>query len=126
MIRFEDGTEVQTTGIFAGPEMLRGHRRDVATITTTGIEHAQAAALFADGAQWYIVETGEDAAEQVYDWTAYTVAGPITDNRDGTLVIKMGKANTREQDLEDQVSSAQAAQAEAEAIVAILSGGDVE
>lgn len=125
MIRFESGTEVQTVGIFAGPEMLRGHRRDVATITTTGLSCAQAATLFADGAQWYIVEAGEDGTEQSYDWTAYTVAGPITDNRDGTLIIKMGKANTREQDLEDQVSSAQTAQAEAEAIVAIL-GGEAE
>lgn len=125
MIRFESGTEVQTVGIFAGPEMLRGHRRDVATITTTGLSYAQAATLFADGAQWYIVEAGEDGTEQSYDWTAYTVAGPITDNRDGTLIIKMGKANTREQDLEDQVSSAQTAQAEAEAIVAIL-GGEAE
>lgn len=100
MIRFDIGTEVQTIGISAGPETLRGHRRDVATITTTGIGYAQAANLFVDGAKWYIVD-----GDGTYDWTAYTVAGPITDNRDGTLIVKIGKANTMEQDLQDELTS---------------------
>lgn len=119
MIRFENGTEVQTIGIFAGPETLRGYRRDVATITTTGIDYAQAVALFTDGAKWSIVEVGEDQKEQVYDWSSHGVAGPITDNRDGTLIIKMGKNNTVEQDLQEQA-------AEAAAVIAILTGGDAE
>lgn len=119
MIRFENGTEVQTIGVFAGAEILRGYRRDVATITTTGIDYAQAVALFTDGAKWSIVEVGEDQKEQVYDWSSHGVAGPIIDNRDGTLIIKMGKNNTVEQDLQEQA-------AEAAALIAILTGGDEE
>ena len=122
MIRFETGQEVQTIGVFAGAEMLRGHRRDVATITTTGIDYAAAAALFVDGARWYIVEPGQDGAEQVFDWTDYGVAGAITDNRDGTLIVKMGKNNTLEQDLQDQLSEQQAQISEQEAVIAILAG----
>ena len=103
--------------------MLRGHRRDVVTVTATGIAYAAAAALFADGAQWSIVQTGEDGAEQVFDWTHnYTMAGPITDNRDGTLVIKMGRANTETEDLQDQLAAARAQAAEQAEVVAILTG----
>ena len=123
MIRFNDGTEVQTMTIAAGPEVLRGHRRDVVTITAPGIDYMTAAALFADGARWSIVQTGEDGAEQVFDWTRnYTMAGPITDNRDGTLVIKMGRANTETEDLQDQLAAARAQAAEQAEVVAILTG----
>lgn len=125
MIKFENGTEVQTIGIFAGPETLRGYRRDVATITTTGIDYAQAVALFTDGAKWSIVEVGEDQKEQVYDWSSHGVAGPITDNRDGTLIIKMGKNNTVEQDLQDKVDTARQETVQAQAVTEALAGQGV-
>lgn len=124
MIRFENGTKVQTIGIFAGPETLRGYRRDVATITTTGIDYAQAVELFVDGAKWSIVETTEQG-EQEYNWSNYGVAGSITDNRDGTLIIKMGRNNTVEQDLQDEKNAAVAQAAQYAEISATLAGKEV-
>ena len=75
--------------------------RDTKTVTLT-MTHADAAALFVDGLAWSIVfqgdtytdpETGETVTPAVeeYDNSDYSVAGPITDNRDGTVSVKMGK-----------------------------------
>lgn len=78
--------------------------RDTKTITLT-MTHDEAAQLFVDGLSWSIVQrdtvpvydesgnpTGE-TTEQVQEWdnSDYCVAGPITDNRDGTCTCKMGK-----------------------------------
>ena len=80
------------------------------TLTMT---HAQAAQLFTDGLGWSIVQrdtvpvydtdgnpTGE-TEEQVQEWdnADYCVAGPITDHRDGTLTVKMGKYTQLEEAL---------------------------
>lgn len=93
MIKFNSGETVQTTKVIASVEEMAGFRRSVATITTTGIDYAKAAELFVDGAVWSIVE-----GDQTYNvWNEYTKAGTITDNRDGTMTIKMGMADTSEQ-----------------------------
>ena len=69
------------------------------------ITYAEAAKLFIDGLSWSIIQRdtvpvyGEDGnptgetTEQVQelDNSDYCVAGPITDNRDGTCTCKMGK-----------------------------------
>lgn len=72
---------------------------------TLEMTHAAAAQLFVDGLSWSIVQrdtvpvydtdgnpTGA-TEEQVQEWdnADYAVAGPITDNRDGTVTAKMGK-----------------------------------
>lgn len=72
---------------------------------TLEMNHAAAVQLFVDGLVWSIVQrdtvpvygtdgnpTGE-TEEQVQEWdnADYCVAGPITDNRDGTITAKMGK-----------------------------------
>lgn len=72
---------------------------------TLEMTHAAAAQLFVDGLRWSIVQrdtvpvydtdgnpTGA-TEEQVQEWdnSDYAVAGPITDNRDGTVTAKMGK-----------------------------------
>ncbi len=72
---------------------------------TLEVSCAAAAQLFVDGLVWSIVQrdtvpvysedgspTGE-TTEQVQEWdnSDYCVAGPITDNRDGTCTCKMGK-----------------------------------
>lgn len=77
---------------------------------TLEMTHAQAAQLFTDGLGWSIVQrdtvpvygtdgkpTGE-TEEQVQEWdnADYCVAGPITDNRDGTITAKMGKKTEAE------------------------------
>ena len=77
---------------------------------TLEMTHAQAVQLFVDGLVWSIVQrdtvpvygtdgnpTGE-TEEQVQEWdnADYCVAGPITDNRDGTCTCKMGKKTDAE------------------------------
>ena len=46
-------------------------------------------------------EAGADDAAQEQDCSGYCVAGPITDNRDGTLSIKMGSYTQLEQALRE-------------------------
>lgn len=79
-----------------------GRESKAVTLTAT---YEQAAQLFVDGLVWAIVQRdtvpvyGEDGnptgetEEQVQEWdnADYCVAGPITDNRDGTCTCKMGK-----------------------------------
>ena len=87
--------------------------RDIKTITLT-MTHDEAAQLFVDGLSWSIVQrdtvpvydkegnpTGE-IEEQVQEWdnADYCVAGPITDNRDGTCTCKMGKKTQLETEQE--------------------------
>ena len=78
--------------------------RESKAVTLT-MEYTAASQLFVDGLSWSIVQrdtvpgydedgkpTGE-TEEQVQEWdnSEYCVAGPITDNRDGTITVKMGK-----------------------------------
>mgnify|MGYP004541676351 FL=1 len=98
-----------------------GNRESKAvTLTAT---HAQAAQIFVDGLVWSIVQRdtvpgyGEDGqptgetTEQVqeFDNSAYCVAGPITDNRDGTITAKMGKRTELELLREQSADAEQAA-----------------
>ena len=60
---------------------------------------ANAASLFINDVQWSIVEEIPEAIEEPlreYDNSEYCVAGDITDHRDGTVSVKMGKATDRE------------------------------
>lgn len=85
-----------------------GNRESKAvTLTAT---YAQAVQLFVNGLHWYIVERGTvpvydesgqptgETQESVQEWdnSDYCVAGPITDNRDGTCTCKMGKKTETE------------------------------
>ena len=73
---------------------------------TVSMTYEQAKALFTDDAPWAIVyqadscvdENGETVTPEpvVYDNSDYSVAGPITDNRDGTVTVKMGKPTADE------------------------------
>lgn len=83
--------------------------RDTKTIYLT-IPYAQAAALLPSGTPWSIVmretqdvldEQGQPTGEtkevvNEYDNSAYSLAGEITDYRDGTVSIKMGKPTEAE------------------------------
>ena len=81
---------------------------------TLEMEYIAASQLFVDGLSWSIVQrdtvpvydkdgkpTGE-TEEQVQEWdnSDYCVAGPITDNRDGTCTCKMGKKTQLETEQE--------------------------
>lgn len=124
-IKFQNGVLVEISSVLVDDELMRNHIRSVATISTVGIDYAQATRLFVDSANWSIVETTEQG-EQEYDWSNYGVAGSITDNRDGTLIIKMGKNNTVEQDLQDNVNTARQETAQAQAVTKALAGQGVE
>lgn len=74
--------------------------------------YTEAVALFVDDCSWNIVqdhmtyhnepdENGdiqfvEKIETESYDNSEYCIAGPITDNRDGTIVVKMGKYTNEE------------------------------
>ena len=109
MIYFKaNGTEYSAS--IAGKIMDRdwGNRKSKAVTLTATYE--QAAQLFVDGLVWSIVQRdtvpvyGEDGqptgemTEQVQEWdnSDFCVAGPITDNRDGTCTCKMGKKTEAE------------------------------
>ena len=90
---------------------------------TLEMTHAQAAQIFVDGMVWSIVQRdtvpvyGEDGnptgetTEQVQEWdnSDFCVAGPITDNRDGTITAKMGKRTELELLREQSADAEQAA-----------------
>ena len=90
---------------------------------TLEMTHAAAVQLFVDGLSWSIVQrdtvpvydtdgnpTGE-TEEQVQEWdnSDYCVAGPIMDNRDGTITAKMGKKTEVELLRETSADAEQAA-----------------
>ena len=89
----------------AEQEFLAGHKREVVTLTMEA-SYQQAVDNFVEGAVFTIYEDVIDESgnpvtlEHYHD--DYPTPGAITDNRDGTVVVKMGAATTREQDLEDQ------------------------
>jgi len=76
--------------------------RESKSITLT-MSHDEAAALLPDGTPWSIVQRtpAPDGSgtenENEWDNSAYSLSGDITDHRDGTVTIKMGKPT----DLED-------------------------
>ena len=90
---------------------------------TLEMTHAAAVQLFVDGLNWSIVQrdtvpvydtdgnpTGA-TEEQVQEWdnSDFCVAGPITDNRDGTITAKMGKKTEVELLRETSADAEQAA-----------------
>lgn len=83
--------------------------RDTKTVTLT-MSHDEAAALLPDNTPWSIVqremvdvldEQGQPTGQtkevvNEYDNSEYSLAGDITDHRDGTVSIKMGKPTESE------------------------------
>ena len=80
--------------------------REIKSITLP-MDYATAAATFVDDVPWSILyqppeyfdpETREmvTPAVEEYDNSDFCVAGPITDNRDGTVTVKMGKPTFEE------------------------------
>lgn len=104
-----NGTEYPAEKIDATNKNSRWDGRDTAAITLE-MTHAQAVSLFVDGLAWSIVQrnvwpvydkqgqpTGETKTEtQTFDNSDYSVAGSITDNRDGTVTCMMGKPTETE------------------------------
>lgn len=84
--------------------------RESKTITIE-MAYADAIALFVNGLVWSILMDVEQEQEdgsivtvqEEYDNSEYSMAGSITDNRDGTLAVKMGKP-TQIEKLESQIT----------------------
>lgn len=74
--------------------------RESKSITLT-MSHADVEKLLPDNTSWFIVQktTSQEGNEQTMEWdnSDYSLSGEITDHRDGTATIKMGKPT----DLED-------------------------
>ncbi len=61
--------------------------------------YAKAMELWKDDAPWSIITRWTAAGKQMeetYDNSDYCVAGPVTDNRDGTVTVKMGTVTAEE------------------------------
>ena len=92
------------------PAAISGNRKDgqwdgrESKTITLEMDYATALALFVDGLLWSIVMDVEKAhddgsvttEQEEYDNSEYDMAGSITDHRDGTLSVKMGKPTAEE------------------------------
>ena len=96
-------TEFSLLSATAATEYMKNYNRDVVTLKIEAT-FEDAATNFIDGATFTII----DDAEQPYEYKDHTMAGQITDHRDGTVTVKMGKANTAEQDALDKAAAAEA------------------
>ena len=116
-IKFENGAEFALVGYPKSADaVLAGHKRDVLTVTAQG-EYADIKAAF-NGQGWAIAD-----GENVYDKSGYTLVASICDNMDGTITVRIGRANTMEESLRDEVDALRVANAERAEIINILSGG---
>ena len=103
-----NNTEYPAT-VNGNPKDRSWGERDTKTITLT-MTHGRVAALLPSGTPWSIVkremvdvldEQGQPTGEtkevvNEYDNSEYSLAGDITDHRDGTVSIKMGKPTETE------------------------------
>ena len=101
-IKFPDDATYNTSAAVLGKNSLAGFNRETLTITAV-MTYAEAAAHFTDGAVFTLTDEFGDS----FEWNEHGVAGPITDNRDGTVTAIMGKNNTAEQDYQQQAQKAE-------------------
>lgn len=83
------------------PASIRGYVKDrewddrESKAITLEMTYEEAMNLFVDDLDWSVVyEDGENT--EVYDNSEFSVAGPITDHRNGTVTVKMGKPTAEE------------------------------
>lgn len=69
---------------------------------TLEADYATVLSLFQNGAAWDILVSGELGTPSPirYDNSDFLVAGDITDHRDGTITVKMGRLTALEKTLE--------------------------
>ena len=94
------------------PATIRGRVQDrewdnrESLAVTLEMTYEEAASLFVDGLEWYhIYEDDATKEQEVYNDSDYSVAGSITDNRNGTVTVKMGKP-TEVEVLQKQLANA--------------------
>ena len=62
---------------------------------TVGLTYQEAVELFTDGVIWSAAAPGEEGMIDT-DMSDYAISGPITDNRNGTVTIRMGRYSREE------------------------------
>ncbi len=108
----------------AATETMNNHRRDVISLTIEAT-YAAAAAAFTEGASFTIADDSVTPPEE-HVYPDHTMAGPITDHRDGTVTVKMGKSNTAEQDALDKAAAAEAETAKVSQDLVTLAGKPIQ
>jgi hypothetical protein len=97
------------------PATINGRRVDTewdnreSKAITLEMDYATASVLFVDGLAWSILQeheepiidengeqTGTETVTDEWDNSDYDIAGSITDNRNGTITVKMGKITDAE------------------------------
>lgn len=104
--------DIQYPAIITG--RLSDHEWDgrASKAITITMSYAEAVDLFVNDVEWSIAQDHEVIRElpndngelipqivieqEIYDNSEYSLAGPITDHRDGTITIKMGKPKAEE------------------------------
>ena len=106
---------------------------------TLKMSYSDAVNIFVDDVNWFILQDFEDAVEEIdeetgkvtfntmtrtesYDNSDYSIAGSITDNRDGTITVKMGKP-TAEELLDKTIAESDAMMVNYEYQIALLELG---
>ena len=116
-INFENGAQFEMPNYPLGADsVIAGHKRDTLTVTVKG-EYSAVKETF-NGQGWEIVDD-----ESAYDKSNYTLVASICDNMDGTITVRVGRANTVEEDLRDQVAASNVTINEQNEVIGILAGG---
>lgn len=91
---YVNGTEYQATAVQTRAKDTAWNDRSSKAITLE-MTYADAMALFVDDIEWSVesVHTDENGNEvtSTNNYSDYALAGPVTDNRDGTITVKMGR-----------------------------------
>lgn len=106
MTQIKINGQIYDAEIFGTRKDLSWNGRDSKSITLS-MDYATAIATFLDDVQWSILyqppeyidpDTQETVKPDIeeYDNSEYCVAGSITDNRNGTVTVKMGKPTFEE------------------------------
>lgn len=101
MIQFNDGISYETKRISGQAEFVAGHKRDVLSIVAY-MTYEQAKAEF-NGQSWSIID-----GENINDKSNYQIVASICDNMDDTVTIRIGRQNTMEENLQDEVATTKA------------------
>ena len=72
------------------PEDVAWDGRESEAITFVGT-YEEALNLFTNDTSWYVVSENEEGNTVEIDMSDFSMAGSITDNRNGTMTVKMGK-----------------------------------
>lgn len=84
------------------PAEIRGKVRDMewddreSKAITLEMTYEEAMEIFSNDTPWSIIWKSGDEKEEEYDNSDFCVAGPVTDNRNGTVTVKMGKITDAE------------------------------